>query len=130
MKFYEVLEKTNSADFDVCDNVYDVMYTFCWDKEMFSTVEEYNVFCKELFKRTEVENFVSTDHVCLKLTDMIKTNKSLFEEYMKKYWQNQYEEEDDFEYEWCKELLLFTCGYAADSQYQTLREEVLEKIPA
>ena len=29
MKFYEVLEKTNSADFDVCDNVYDVMYTFC-----------------------------------------------------------------------------------------------------
>ena len=115
MKFYEVLEKTNSADFDVCDNVYDVMYTFCWDKEMFSTVEEYNMFCKELFKRTEVENFVSTDHVCLKLTDMIKTNKSLFEEYMKKY---------------CKELLLFTCGYATDSQYQTLREEVLEKIPA
>lgn len=129
MKFYEVLEKTDSADFDVCDSVYDVMYTFCWDKEMFTAVEEYNIFCKELFKKTEVENFVSTSHVCLKLTDMIKTNKSLFEEYMKKYWRNQYEE-DDFEYEWCKELLLFTCGYASESQYKSLREEVLEKISA
>ena len=96
---------------------------------MFAAVEEYNIFCKELFKKTEVENFVSTDQVCLKLTDMIKTNKSLCEEYMKKYWQNQYEEEDDFEYEWCKELL-FTCGYVSESQYKSLREEVLEKISA
>ena len=129
MQTKEVLEKTNSADFDVCDNVYDVMYTFCWDKEMFAAVEEYNIFCKELFKKTEVENFVSTDHVCLKLTDMIRANKSLFEEYMKNNWRCQYEEKDDFEYEWCKELLLFTCGYASESQYKSLREEVLEKIP-
>jgi len=128
MNFYEVLEKTDSADFDVCDNVYDILYTFCWDKEMFSTVEEYNTFCKELFKRTEVEKFISSNHVCLKLTDMIKANVGLFKQYMIDHWRFQYDDESDFEYEWCKELLLFTCGYGSEGQYRSLREEVLEKI--
>lgn len=127
MKFYEILEVTKDGDFDLCDNVYDIMYTFCWDRKMFETVEEYNLFCKELFKKIEVDNVIETNHVSLRFTDFIQKNKELLTEYMKNNWQRQYAEDDDFEYEWCKEFMLFFCGYATDSQYRSLREEVLEK---
>lgn len=112
MKLFDYL-KINDADEDYYDCEFDLSITVCVNNE--DTKDLYTRFCNELYKKVEIKN---KNHVYW--SDLIKNNRKIFKEFTKLYWKNDYSNEDDFTYEWLKELDQYTAGNTNDKNYINL----------
>lgn len=127
MTLYELME-VNKRDYDVRDNIFDSSITVCWiDKDDIS--DNCDKFCMELIKKVYVVNNktdLSKDFVVADWYGLIKRNLNKFKEFAKTNWTRDYKNEDDFIYQWIKEIHYYFAGYVGDSTYEKLVELVNE----
>ena len=109
--------KVNNGDYDCCDNVYDYSVTFCFSEDY---NEDFYKFCNEIAKKVEVVKQVDDCTLIVKWTDLIKRNIEKFRAFSKKHWHTQYDDEDDFIYEWIKEIHYYMAGYVSEDFYKIL----------
>lgn len=112
MKLIDLLTK----DYDVYDETYDL--GTCFEEiYMYNNDEPLYVFTKKLASKLEVVRFTSNDTLIVDFTKLINNNKPLFVDFMKKYWGTTYEDNEDFECEWIKELCYYVNGYVSNNIY-------------
>ena len=125
MKLYEIM-KLSQDDYDTYDTVYDAEVTVCYIDEE-DAEDNYDKFCIELMKKVEVERIVPESHLIVKWTELIQNNMEKFKEFTKENWYEscQYEDdEDEFIYQWIKEIHYYLAGYVSEDFYDKLVEFV------
>ena len=126
MKLYEILEIAET-DFDTYDTVYDAIVTVCWiDKEL----NNYDRFCNGITKKVRfIKN--AGDGLLVDWTGFIKSNMDKLRQFTRDHWSenSQYEDDDDeFIYQWIRELNLYMTGYVPDRFYNKLVAFVEELV--
>ena len=121
MNLYEYL-MAYGEDVDAYDDVFDASVTACVieDEE-----DDYDRFCNNLFKHAEVVGktvVYGCPSPIVAWAKLISDNMEKFKDFSKEHWIEQYEDDDDFIYEWIKELHLYCAGYVNDSFYKVLNE--------
>lgn len=106
-------------DFDTYDTEYDIIVTVCWiDKEE----DDYDKFCCGIMKKVNVIDKVS-DGLLVNWSEFIKRNMEKFRQFTKYNWseESQYEDdENEFVYQWIKEIHYYMAGYVPDKFYKKL----------
>lgn len=119
MKLYEFM-KLSQDDFDTYDTVYDAEVTACYIAEN-EAKDNYDKFCIELMKKVEVEKVVPESHLIVKWTELIQNNMEKFKEFARENWIYDYEDdEDEFIYQWIKEIHYYLAGYVSEDFYDVL----------
>ncbi len=77
----------------------------------------HSLFCVALYEKVQV-----TDYCVACWSDLIVNNYEKFKEFSNKHWATQYDDEDDFIYEWIKELHLYLAGMTNNDMYRYLYE--------
>ena len=124
MTLYEILEIAEN-DFDTYDTEYDVVVTVCWIGE---ENDDYERFCNGIMKKVNVIK-KSGDGLLVNWSDLIRRNMEKFRQFTKDNWSVncQYEDdEDEFIYQWIKEIHYYMAGYVPDKFYKKLVELVEE----
>ena len=121
MKLYDFMKMTK-ADYDAYDTVFDAVVTVCFIEEDESN-DNYEKFCIELMKKVDVEE-INGDDIIVKWTELIQNNMEKFRAFAMRHWAFEYEDDDDFIYEWIKEIHYYIAGYVSESFYDTLVEFV------
>ena len=117
MKLYDYLVN-NNGDYDCYDTVFDECVTICFETEKYDEPDEYDEFCNTLYKLIDFIECVDSCTLIADWSGFIKKNYDKFKGYANDFWiKGNYDDEDDFIYEWIKELHLYTAGYANDDQY-------------
>lgn len=116
MKLIDLLTKS----FDVFDKEYD--YGTCFEEiSMYSNdTEPVLVFTYKLASKLEVVRITSNNILIVDFTKLINDNKPLFVDFMNKHWNITYEDNEDFEYAWIKELCGYVNGYTSDIIYKKM----------
>ena len=123
MKLYDFM-KISQNDYDTEDTVYCATVTVCYIDEEYETEDNYYKFCTEIIKKVEVEKQVG-DTLLVKWTELIQNNMEKFKEFTAKHWKYKYEDdEDEFIYQWIKEIHYYLAGYVAEKFYDKLVEFV------
>lgn len=123
MKLYDIM-KMSQDDFDTYDTVYDADVTVCYIEEAEAN-DNYDKFCIELLKKVEVERIIPESHLIVKWTELIQNNMEKFKEFARKNWIYDYEDdEDEFIYQWIKEIHYYLAGYVDEDFYDELVEFV------
>ena len=122
---YEIM-KMSECDYDTYDTEYDTCVTVCFiadeDEE-----DNYDKFCNGIIKKVNVVKIVPDSHLVCDWTKLIKTNMDKFRAFTKENWYEdcQYEDdEDEFIYQWIKEIDSYMAGYVSEDFYETLVEFV------
>lgn len=127
MTLYDLLKVLND-DFDTYDNVYDAIVTVCsFDEEDEQSAEYYDKFRIEIMKFIEVTKG-SKQALWCNWSDFIKRNIQIFREFEAKYWSNHYEDEDDFIYQWIKEIDAWISGAVNERIYKEFVENYMSKM--
>ena len=122
MTLYEFVKATQ-RDFDACDDVFDTSVTVCYIPDDEAENDDYDRFCIGIIKKVEMIRQVDDCVLCCKWTDMIKRNMDKFRAFTREHWMEdcQYEDdEDEFIYQWIKEIHLYMAGYVDEKFYTTL----------
>lgn len=120
MKLYEAMKMTEN-DWDTYDTVYDACVTVCYIDEEDEQTDDYYKFCTEIIKKVEVEKIIPTSHIVCNWTKLITDNMDKFKDFTEKYWNNQYEDdEDEFIYQWINEIHYYLAGYVNEDFYSEL----------
>lgn len=130
MKLISLLSLHKDFDMDAYDNEWDVGSCVCWDSGQLTSEDLYDKFCVAFYRSVSVETF-NESCLTLKVSDLVKSNKVLFRAYMKNHWKDECQfddDEDEFVYQWVRELFLYLDGNACDSQYKLIIEEVFNII--
>lgn len=115
MKLIDVLTKC----FDVYDKEYD--YGTCFPKMLDNNdTEPVFTFTKKLASKLEVVRITSNNTLIVDFTKLIDDNKPLFINFMKKYWDTTYDNDEDFECEWIQELCNYVNGYVSNNIYKKM----------
>lgn len=126
MTLYEILEIAEN-DFDTYDTVYDAEITVCWiGKEN----DNYDKFCNGIMKKVNVIKKVKYG-LTVDWSELIKRNMEKFKKFTKDNWMEncQYEDdENEFIYQWIKEINLYMAGYVSEGFYKKLVKLVEELI--
>lgn len=117
MKLYDFI-KMAETDYDTYDTIYDEGVTVCYIEENAEN-DSYDKFCINIMKKAEMEK-VNGDILIVNWTKLIKDNMEKFREFSKKHWRFQYKDEDDFIYEWIKEIHMYMAGYVSEDFYDVL----------
>lgn len=120
MKLYEIM-KLSQNDYDTYDTVFDADVTVCYIAEN-EVRDNYDKFCIELMKKVEVEK-INGDDLIVKWTELIQKNMEKFKAFTKENWYEncQYEDdEDEFIYQWIKEIHYYLAGYVDEDFYDEL----------
>lgn len=120
MKLYDFL-KISQNDFDTEDTIYCAVVTVCYIEED-ETNDNYDKFCIELMKKVEVEKQIG-DALLVKWTELIRNNMDKFRAFTAENWHEncQYENNDDeFIYQWIKEIHYYMAGYVSEDFYDEL----------
>ena len=106
------------------------MVTVCsFDKEDENSEEYYEKFRIGIMKFVEVAKGISDYELVCKWTDVIERNISIFKEFAEKYWHNQYEDdEDEFIYQWIKEIHYYIAGYVDETTYKDFVENYMTRM--
>ena len=116
--------RINQKDFDVVDVDYDTSITVCYINEVYE-VDDYDRFCNNIIKKVEVIAQINDYTLVANWTKLIKDNMNQFKSFTKEYWNYQYEDdEDEFIYQWIKEIHSYMSGYVYEDFYKTLRKFV------
>lgn len=121
MKLYDFMKLTET-DYDTYDTVYDEGVTVCYIEEDTEN-DNYDKFCINIMKKAEMEK-LNGDILIVNWTKLIKDNMEKFKEFSIKHWRFQYNDEDDFIYEWIKEIHMYMAGYVSEDFYDILVEFV------
>ena len=122
MKLYDFM-KISQNDYDTCDTVYDTVVTVCYIDEE-DMEDNYDKFCIEMMKKVELEE-QNDDILIVKWTELIQNNMEKFKEFARENWIYDYEDdEDEFIYQWIKEIHYYLAGYVAEDFYDKLVELV------
>ena len=124
MTLYEILEIAEN-DFDTYDTEYDVVVTTCWIGE---ENDDYDKFCNGIMKKVNVIK-KSGDGLLVNWSDLIRRNMEKFRQFTRDNWSenSQYEDdEDEFIYQWIKEIHYYMAGYVPDKFYKKLVKLVEE----
>ena len=120
MKLYDVVKLTENC-YDTCDTIFDIVVTVDFIEEDKNN-DNYEKFCIEIMKKAEAEK-VNGDIIVVKWTELIKNNMEKFKEFSRENWNTSYEDdEDEFIYQWIKEIHYYMAGYVADDFYSKLVE--------
>ena len=123
MKLYDFM-KISPNDFDTFDTVYDADVTVCFIDEEDEARDSYYKFCTELIKKVEVEK-QNGDILMVKWTELIQNNMEKFKKFARENWIYDYEDdEDEFIYQWIKEIHYYLAGYVDIDFYDKLVEFV------
>ena len=124
MKLYDFLAMSD-CDYDTYDDVYDAIVTISINLE---PEDDYDRFCIGLVKLVDVKEIADDGNPICGWTDLIKNNIDVFRKFANDNWiRNNYEDEDDFIYEWIKELHYFLAGYGECDQYGFYKMELVDK---
>ena len=121
MKLYDFIKMTE-ADYDTYDVVYDNGVTVCYIAED-SNNDNYDNFCIAIMKKVEMEK-QNGDILVVNWTKLITENMSKFRAFSMRHWAFEYEDDDDFIYEWIKEIHAYMAGYVSEDFYGVLVEFV------
>ena len=125
MSLYEYMNEYQE-DVDTYDTEYDAVVTVCFTEEE-DAEDNYDRFCLDIIKKVQVESFAHGD-VIVDWSGMIKANLEKFKEFTSKYWKYQYEDdEDEFIYQWIREIHYYLAGYVGENTYKALNK-LLENI--
>lgn len=127
MNLYEYL-MAYDEDVDAYDDVFDASVTACVIEE---EEDDYDRFCNNLFRHAEVVGKTMVygyQSPIVAWTALINRNMEKFRKFSKEHWVEQYDDydDDDFIYEWIKELHLYCAGYVNEDFYKTLNSFVDE----
>jgi hypothetical protein len=115
---YDILN-ISEKDFDTYDTEFDTTVTVCWiDREK----EDYDKFCNGITKKVNVIKKVG-DGLLVNWSDLIKRNMEKFRQFTQDNWSEncQYEDdEDEFVYQWIREIHLYMAGYVSERFYKKL----------
>lgn len=117
MKLYDFIKLTE-ADYDTYDTIYDEGVTVCYIEENAEN-DNYDKFCINIMKKVEVEK-INGDIIIVNWTKLVKDNMEKFRAFSMEHWAFEYEDEDDFIYEWIKEIHYYMAGYVSEDFYDTL----------
>lgn len=123
MKLYDFMQESHN-DYDTYDTEYDAAVTVCHiDEEDID--DDYDKFCVEILKKVD---YVEQTDSCTVIADwigLIKRNWNKFKAFSDAHWYNSYNDDDDeFIYQWIKEINYYVAGYVSDDFYKTLVEFV------
>lgn len=118
MKLYDFM-KISQNDFDTEDTIYCAVVTVCYiDEEDIN--DNYDRFCIDLMKKVEMEKQIG-DGLLVKWTELIQNNMEKFRAFAKEHWINSYEDdEEEFVYQWIKEIHYYMAGYVSMDFYDNL----------
>ena len=120
MTLYEYM-KVEQDCIDTYDNVYDAIVTvdYIEDDEYMENPddENYYKFSVEILKKVNVVKNVG-DNLIVNWNELISNNMEKFREFSSENWYEQYEDDDDeFVYQWIKEIHMYLAGYVGESTY-------------
>lgn len=128
MTVYEYI-KTNGCDYDVYDDVFDTCVTCCDCSE--DDGDEYDKFYYRFYagiQKLVTVKKINKDSLVANWYDLIRENEDVFREFMEEHWNRQYEDDDDFAYEWIRELHLWGAGYVSESTYKDFVENYMSRM--
>ena len=120
MTLYELI-KTTQEDYDTYDKEYDAEVTVCFIEE---ECDDCDKFCNGIIKKV---NVVKQNGCCLIVdwTKLIRDNMKKFRKFTNQHWGRKYkDDEDEFIYQWIKEIHLYMAGYVPEDFYTILVEFV------
>lgn len=103
------------GDYDINDSELDTSVTVVYIEESDDN-DTHEQFCIELLKKVKLNSFTNN---CVEAdwSALIRENKELFTQFMKENWKQQYTDEEEFIYQWIKEIHLYLAGYTYDDMY-------------
>ena len=119
MTLYDFVSLTQS-DFDVFDTEYDTSVTVCYIGE---EEDDYDRFCNGITKKVNVLERCNNITLVVNWSDFIKRNMEKFRAFSNQHWYEdcQYDDDDDeFVYQWIKEIHSYMAGYVSDDFYTEL----------
>lgn len=125
MTLYDYMKNNSIDDVDAWDTETDACVTVCIDMGAESEDNLYNSYydevCFELIKKVEFAKEVRSGVVECKWRKLIKDNIEKFRDFSILYWHRLYEEdEDEFIYQWIKEIHYYLAGYVSNDTYLNL----------
>lgn len=123
MKLYDFM-KMSRADYDTYDTIYDEGVTVCYIEENAEN-DSYDKFCINIMKKVDIEK-INGDILIVNWTKLVKDNMEKFRAFSMRHWAFEYRDEDDFIYEWIKEIHYYMAGYVSEDFYDVLVEFVEE----
>ena len=129
MTLYDFIKVTN-RDYDTYDTEMDAEVTVCaFDEEDEKSEDYYEKFRIGIMKFVEVAKGLSTCEITCKWTEMIEHNISVFKEFTRKNWRNQYEDdEDEFIFQWINEINQLSAGNCCESVYKDFVENYMTRM--
>lgn len=132
---YMKMHEGNGLDVDTYDVEYDAGVTICIDADMEDSEDSYDRFCIGLVKLVEIDKVSSNAFTCkwftCKWSKLIEDNMELFKAFSLEHWIEQYEDdEEEFIYQWIRELDAYLAGYVGESTYYLFCNDVINKIGA
>ena len=130
MTLYQLV-KASGCDYDTYDNVYDAEVTVCsFDEGDEQSEDYYEKFRIGIMKFVEVvDNSATKWGIVCKWTEMIEHNISIFKEFTRKNWRNQYEDdEDEFIFQWINEINQWCGGNCWERVYKDFVENYMPRM--
>ena len=123
MTLFEIIDIAEN-DFDTYDTEYDVCVTVC---NIGKETDNCEKFCNNIMKKVKFVKKGAYHSLIVDWSGLIKHNIDKFRAFTKENWLEncQYEDdEDEFIYQWIKEIHHYIAGYVSESFYKKLVEFV------
>ena len=130
MTLYQLV-KASGCDYDTYDTEMNAEVTVCsFDEEDEQSEDYYEKFRIGIMKFVEVvDNSATHWGINCKWTEMIEHNISVFKEFTRKNWRNQYEDdEDEFIFQWIYEINQWSAGNCWESVYKDFVENYMSRM--
>ena len=130
MTLYDFL-KLVKADFDTYDTVFDIEVTVCEPYESsMENMEWYDKFYDFILKHVEFVEKTGECSCVVNWYKFIKDNMETFRECTNDMWKEGTvpNDEEDFIYEWIKEINGWLTGYVSETEYKIFMEKYAPKI--
>ena len=118
MKLIDYCRSVDFVDFDSYDNVYDVIVTICFDEETVDKPEDsFDRFVKYIVEHVDYIKG-NGNYVICDWNGFVKAHEQVLRQYEHDCWRYNYDDdEDEFVYEWIREINLYLAGYISEAGY-------------
>lgn len=125
MNLYDWLREKDN-DYDTYDTVYDICVTVCVPYEVEENrMEWYDKFCNFILKHVNVDEEINDFECIADWNDFIERYKDIFKMITAESW-NHMPDDEDFNYEWIKEINNLLTGYGSEKTYRYLMDILKE----
>ena len=74
----------------------------------------------EICKKVKPISVTGDGTIVVGWSGLIFDNMEKFRDFTEKYWENQYDDDDDFVFEWINEIHMYMAGYVSEDFYRVL----------